>query len=147
MHIEFFETMQGDYRLTRGPGELRPMSFTVRARSKALPAFLLDPRFFLEGEICAEGFADGRPTRGVLVFDLVRKRQLVYALSFEDNEGRFHRFEGEKNLSALSPIESMTVLPGRIFDADGEEEIGQARLRFDLGRDLGKFLGSFRARR
>lgn len=123
------------------------MSFTVRARSTALPGFLLHPRFFLEGEIRAEAFADGRPARGELVLDLLRKRQLVYELSFDDNAGRRYRFEGEKNLSALSPIESMTVLPARILDADGKEELGQARLRFDLGRDLGKFLGSFRARR
>jgi len=146
MHIEFFETMQGDYRLARGSNELRPMSFTVRARSKALPRFLLEPTFFLEGEIRAEALADGRPARGTLAFELVRQ-QLVYVLAFEDNEGRPHRFEGEKNLSALSPLESMTVLPGRIFEADGKEEIGQARLRFDLGRDLGKFLKSFHARR
>ncbi len=144
-HIEFYETMQGDYRLAHGSNESRPMSFTVRARSKALPGFVFDPTFFLEGEIRAEDFADGRPLRGTLSLDLFRQRQLIYAFSFEDNEGNPRRFEGEKNLSALSLVESMTVLPGRIFD--GKEEIGQARLRFDLKRDLGKFLRSFRARR
>ena len=43
-------------------------------------------------------------------------------------------------------MESMTVLPGLILRASGEE-MGRALLRFDVQRDFVRFLQSFRPTR
>jgi len=50
MGVEFFETMTGSFRLdTRG--EDRPLSFTIRAASPRLSAFLRAPLARVEGEM------------------------------------------------------------------------------------------------
>lgn len=135
--------MTGGYRLKRTMREARRISFSIRARSLALPRLVVEPMAFIEGEIDAEGFADHRPLRGSLGLDVLRTGRLPYAFTFECNEGRPHRFEGHKTIVWSKLVESMTVLPGRIIDVAEGREVGDARLRFHLQGDLAKFLRSF----
>jgi hypothetical protein len=140
--FEFHETMAGSFRLA-GEARERALSFTVRARSPRLLAFLSRPEVELEGEVDAEGFADHRLLRGTMGLDMIRTRTLPYAFHFTANDGAACSFVGTKTLHAARLVESMTVLPGAILDAGGAA-IGEALLRFDLKSDLVRFLRSFR---
>lgn len=140
--FEFNETMIGSFRL-RGDARDRPMSFTVRARSPRWGAFLKKREVEIEGEVDAEGFADHRHLRGTLGLDTLLTRTMPYAFRFTGNDGAAYSFVGKKTVVARRLIESMTVLPGAILDAAGEE-VGEALLRFDLRSDLARFLRSWK---
>jgi hypothetical protein len=141
--FEFRETMAGSFHLLSDPDDERPMSFTVRARSRPLLSFLRRPEVEIEGEVDAEGFADHRHLRGTLGLDVLRTKTLPYAFRFTANDGAIYSFIGKKTISPRELALSMTVLPGSIVD-EGGREVGQALLRFDLRSDLGRFLRSFR---
>jgi len=144
MAFEFSETMAGSYHLLASPSDERPISFTIRARARSWRSFLRRPEVEIEGEVDAEGFADNRLLRGTLGMDVLRTRTLPYAFEFTANDGQPYVFEGKKTLHAGELTISMTVLPGSIRAAGGAE-IARAVLRFDLQRQLGRFLRSFRA--
>src|SRR5215468_4388008 len=122
--FEFYETMAGSFRLA-GEATARSMSFTVRARSSTWGSFLRRPEVDIEGEVDAEGFADHRYLRGTLGMDPIRTGLLPYAFRFSANDGAPLAFAGKKTIRAGRLIESMTVLPGAIFDAGGLR-IGEA---------------------
>lgn len=140
--FRFQETMTGSYRLHADAAD-RPMAFTLRARSATMRSFLRRPEVTVEGELDAEGFADRRPLRGTLGMDPLRTGILPYSIEFTANDGRRYTFEGKKTLSLRHLAESMTVLPGALLDDQGLE-VGRALLRFDLRRDLLRFLLSFK---
>ena len=139
--FEFFETMAGGFRLEGAPE--RPMSFTIRARSKPLLAFARRREVEIEGEIDAEGFADHRHLRGTLGLDPLFTKKLPYSFSFKANDGADYSFVGQKTFGKGRLIEAATVLPGRIVDATGRT-VAEALLRFDLRGDLASFLKSWR---
>lgn len=141
--FEFRETMAGSFHLLSDPEDERPMSFTIRARSRPLLSFLRRPEVEIEGEVDAEGFADHRHLRGKLGLDVWRTRTLPYAFRFTANDGEICSFIGEKTISPSELALSITVLPGSIMDEAGRE-IGRALLRFDLRSDLMRFVKSFR---
>ena len=143
MSFEFRETMAGSYHLLDAPDEERPISFTIRARSLGLRSFFARPEVEIAGELDAEGFADHRMLRGTLGLDLLRKGTLDYGFAFAGNDRQRYRFEGHKTVSVLDPVESMTLLPGKILGARGDE-IALAVLRFDVRHDMLKFLRSWR---
>jgi hypothetical protein len=140
--FEFSETMSGSYRLADSQDEERPLSFSVRARSRSWLRFLRDPVMDIEGEVDAEGLADHKHLRGTLGLYLVKDGTLSYAFAFRDNGGRRCAFEGKKRVSLGSLPESMTVLPGRLLREGAP--IAEAHLRFDLRGDLVDFVRSFR---
>jgi hypothetical protein len=142
--FEFRETMFGSFEPTDRPHEQRAMSFTIRARSRGFVAFLRERVVDIEGEVDVEGFADHRYMKGTLGLDVIRTGTLPYAFEFTDNAGAVHVFQGKKTLSAAELAQSMTVLPGVVRDAAGNE-VGRALLRFDVRSDLVRFLRSFRA--
>ncbi|MGK4009266.1 hypothetical protein WMF31_42090 [Sorangium sp. So ce1036] len=144
--FEFCETMAGSFHLVESPADERPMSFTIRARSRGLRKFLRRPEVEIEGEIDAEGFADHRYLSGRLGLDVARTGTLPYAFEFTANDGRRCAFAGRKTLRAGDLLSSMTVLPG-VLVTDGGAVIGEALLRFDLRSDLLRFLRSFRTTR
>jgi hypothetical protein len=143
--FEFRETMAGSYELVGGGAE-RPMAFTIVARTGPLRSFLRHPEAEITGEVDAEGLADHRPLRGTLTMDVRGEQTLKYLFRFTGNDGAAYVFEGTKHLDARELTESVTVLPG-VIRAEGGEEVARAVLRFDLRRDLVRFLGSFRRRR
>jgi hypothetical protein len=141
--LRFRETMSGGYHLTSAPGVDRPMYFTIQAQAPRLRSLLAAPVLEIEGAVFAEGFADHRHLRGTLTIDPLRAKVLVYLFDFDANDGKRYTFQGRKTLSEGDLLHAMTVLPGGIYDAAGEE-VGRALLRFDLRSDIVKFLRSFR---
>lgn len=143
--FEFHETMAGSYEVIGG-GVERPMAFTIVVRTGPLRAFLRHPEAEITGEVDAEGLADHRPLRGTLTMAVRGEPTLNYLFRFTGNDGTAYVFDGTKHIDARELTESVTVLPG-VIRAEGGEEVARAVLRFDLRRDLVRFLGSFRRRR
>jgi hypothetical protein len=144
--FEFRETMAGSYHLLSSPHDELPLSFTIRARSRRLSAFVRRPVVDIEGEVDAQGLADHRMLRGTLGMDLLRTGRLSYAFRFTSNEGAELAFEGEKIVRLGDFVASMTVLPGSILETRSEGEprtIARALLRFDLRQRLLPFLRSW----
>jgi len=73
----------------------------------------------------------------------IRTGILPYAFQFTANDGASYSFAGKKTIHVASIVESMTVLPGGIFDARGAQ-VAEALLRFDARSDLRRFLSSFK---
>jgi hypothetical protein len=141
--FEFCETMAGSYHLLAAPDAERPISFTIRVRSRPWLGFLRRREAEIEGEVDAEGFADHRLLRGTLDLDVLRTRKLRYAFEFNGNDGQPYVFRGEKVLELRKLARTISVLPGSIEGASGAE-VGRATLRFDFQTQLLPFLRSFR---
>lgn len=138
--FQFEETMAGTF--TVDGGEERPIRFTARARVDSLRKFLGDRKADLDGEVFMEGYAVGRPLHGEVTIDPVLGRLIRYEFGFDGDDGKHYRFLGQKDVTLLDPVGSMTTLPAAITDEHGER-VASATLRFDT-RDLPSFLGSFR---
>lgn len=140
--LEFWETMSGAYHFVDKPHDERPMSFTIRAKSAPLLRFLRRPEVEIEGEVFAPGLANRRLLRGTLGMDVLRTGTLPYRFKFVGDDGKSYVFQGQKNVSPLALIETMTTLPGSIRDERGTD-VAVALLRFDARSDLLTFLRSF----
>ena len=143
--FSFRETMSGTYHLLASPTEERAMHFTIAARAADVRRFARERTWRIEGEVDAEGLASQRPLEGTLGFFLLDERRLPYRFTFQGDDGKAYEFRGQKDWTLVAPLESMTVLPGSIFDGEGNE-IGRCTLRFDVRNDLGRWMKSFRVR-
>jgi hypothetical protein len=141
--FEFWETMAGAYHFVDKPHDERPMSFTVHAKSPPLLRFLRRPEVEIEGEVFAPGLANHRYVRGTLGMDLLRTGTLPYKFRFIGDDNKPYVFQGQKDVSPLALIETMTSLPGSIRNDNGLD-VAVALLRFDARSDLLTFLRSFR---
>jgi hypothetical protein len=141
--VSFRETMRGNYYLLGDPTHERAMDFTVAVRADGLASFAQSPIARIEGRATLEGFADDVPLEGTLAFRLHDQRRLVYDFTFKSNDGRPHRFRGQKDITPFALVESFTTLPGTIYEGT-TREVGRATLRFDLRSDLRKLLRSVR---
>jgi hypothetical protein len=139
----FRETMRGNYYLLKDPTDERAMNFTLRVVADGLAAFARDPVARVEGTVSLEGFASDVPLRGTLAFRFHGERRLIYDFTFESDAGQLHRFRGQKEISPLALVESMTTLPGTLYEGRSTE-VGRATVRFDLRSDLRHLLRSFR---
>jgi hypothetical protein len=141
--FSFRETMSGSYWRLDAPIDERAIAFTIEARAADLRRFVRDKTWRITGTIDAEGLATARPLEGTLVFNLIDQRRLPYRFTFVGDDGRGYELSGQKEYSGLSPLESLTLLPASLYDAEGEE-LARATLRFDARSDLGRWLKSFR---
>ena len=140
--FHFNETMAGSYYKLGEPTVERPLEFTIRVETRDLKAFFRDRIWRIEGEISAEGIASAKPLSGTLDFKLPDEKRLVYRFSFRGDNGTEYEFFGQKDWMPIAPIRTISTLPGSLYA--GGEEIARAVVRFDMKRDLFKFLGSFR---
>ena len=140
----FRETMSGSYRLRSNHDGERPISIALRASSRSLRDFFRSAEVEIGGEVDAEAFADHARLEGTLRLDVFRTGKLRYRFRFVANDDRPYRFEGEKTLDRKNIVHSMTVLPGRILDENGDE-VATVHLRFDLRGELVPFLRSWAA--
>ncbi len=138
--FSFDETMAGPITL-QGSQHPQHMEFRLHAEVPSLGEFLNDGRTEITGTVSIAGFADSAALSGSL-WILPLKRQIRYEFGFSSNDGAPCRFAGQKDVSPLDPVTTMTVLPAYLFDAHGQE-IGQAEVRFELG-DLPAFIASWR---
>jgi len=138
----FRETMRGHFRLN---GETRPraLSFTIVARTRSVGLFGARSICDIEGAVEAEGLTPGAVAKGTLEIDPLLGRRLVYTFSFEADDGRTYRFEGQKSVSFLRLAHSMTTLPAKLYDARGDA-VGEALVRFDLRSDFLRWLRTWR---
>jgi hypothetical protein len=143
--FRFRETMSGTYHLLSAPLDEKSMSFTISAEADDVRRFARDKTWRIEGEVDVEGFAERRPLEGTLAFRLLDQRRLPYRFTFLGDDGNGYEFRGQKDWTVVAPLESMTVLPGAIYDAHGTE-IARATLRFDARNDLWRWLRSFRVK-
>ena len=141
--FSFRETMSGSYWRLETPTEERAIAFTIDARARDLRRFARDKTWTITGTVDAEGLASKRPLEGTLAFRLLDERRLPYRFKFTGDDGRDYELSGQKEWSGLSPVESMTLLPASLYDADGAE-LARATLRFDLRSDLASWMKSFR---
>lgn len=137
--IRFQETMAGTMTPADGGPDQR-LSFTVEARGRRLSHMWTGAPLTLAGVLTLEGSVSRVPVQGTLAIELLSRR-LVYELFWRDGADQPHRFYGQKDLTPLHPVESMTVLHGWVVSHG--EPVGEATLRFEL-RDLPSFLGSMR---
>jgi hypothetical protein len=141
--FSFRETMSGSYWRLETPTDERALSFTIDARAKSIRRFARDKTWAITGTVDAEGLATRQPLEGTLVFRLLDERRLPYRFSFQGDDGERYELSGQKEWSGLAPVESMTLLPASLYDADGTE-LARATLRFDLRSDLAGWMKSFR---
>jgi hypothetical protein len=144
--LAFEETMSGTMRDVRAPTERRPISFSLRARSRGILDFLRTREVEIEGELMAEGFGARCPLSGTLGMDVLLTRRIPYDFAFTADDGREYRVVGEKRVDLSALRRSMTHLPARILDDEGRE-VAATEVTFDLDRDLWSFLRSFRIAR
>ena len=141
--LDFRETMSGTVRSVAAPGEARPFSFSLHARSRGVWDFLRTREVAITGELMADGFGTHCPLVGTLGLDILATGRLPYDFTFTADDKRTYRFIGEKRVKLGSLRRSMSVLPGRVLD-DAGEVVGTAEVTFDIDRDLWDFLRSFR---
>jgi hypothetical protein len=141
--FRFRETMSGTFYRLDSPHDERPMSFTIEAKVKSLRAFARDKLARIQGTVTMDGFARARPLEGTLAMRMLDQRRLPYEFTFTGDDCKIYRFRGQKDISVLAPVESMTVLPASVFEPDGKE-VARATVRFDLRGDIKKFVRSFR---
>ena len=138
--FQFNETMSGTF--TRN-GDERPFRFTVQAKVESLTQFVGDYKADIEGHVEAGGLANHAPITGHMVINPVLGGIIAYQFSFTGDDGKKYAFAGQKDVTARSPVRSMTTLPVSVTDAAGAQ-VASANLMFDL-RDLPDFLSSFKA--
>lgn len=138
--FSFDETMSGPITL-HGSQHPQHMEFRIHAEVPSLGEYLDEGRTEIEGTVSIAGFADSSALKGSL-WILPLRRQIRYEFGFAANDGSPYRFAGQKDISPLDPVTTLTVLPAYLYDAHGRE-IGQAEVRFELG-DLPSFLASWR---
>lgn len=137
MGLSFFETMQGE--LVDRDGVAHAADFAVKAESASLARLFMTGRARLTGVVRARPWASDLACEGSLLIDPLRGRRLVYDLGFVDPDGRRWRLNGQKDLSLLRPLRSMTRLRTELT-CDGEP-VACGMVTFDL-KDLPAFVTS-----
>lgn len=135
--------MRGSYWRLSAPTDERALSFTIEVRAGDVRRFVRDRTWRITGTVDADGLATRQPLDGTLQFKLLDERRLPYRFTFVGDDGAGYELSGQKEWSALSPVDSMTLLPATLYDAGGRE-LARVRLRFDWQSDLGRFVKSFR---
>lgn len=138
----FEETMSGSYTRSGRPGEGGSLRLQLRARTDDVRRYLRDHLVTVEGTLEMEGFAHDAPVRGTIEIAPIRKRLIRYELDFTANDGRPHRFVGQKDIRLTDLLATWTTCHGAIFDERGDE-VARGTIRFDLS-DLVPFLASWR---
>lgn len=130
--FQFAETMAGTWDAPENPEQ--PFSFTVTAATPSIWQFTDNGLLSLDGTVTASGLCEQAPCNGTLDMSFWQ-RTLVYDLSFPGNDGNPYRFRGKKNVRLLSPLDTLTHMPGTIEDPNGNV-VGNAIVHFDLGSEL-----------
>ena len=145
MGFQFSETMSGTMELDAAPGVRHPFRFEVTAEAASLRAHLRDGKAALRGVIYAPPLAAGRPAAGTITIRPVGQRIIRYELGFLGDDDRPYELVGQKDISWRAPRRTLTELPAEILDEE-HRRVATCLTRFDIERDLWKFLRSFTSR-
>jgi len=134
--VHFRERMQGRLYLLAEPLKEIAATLDLEARIHAG-----DRSASVTGRVTIEGIAKDAPVQGTLGL-------LALGVFFVTDAGARWRMRGEKDITYLAPVTSLTVLPVTVYEepADGSEahEVARGTLHFDWRRDLGSMLRSLR---
>ena len=123
------EDLAGGYGLGDGAAPCdQALSLSLSARACDVPGLLRGRPMPVEGLLHAEGLGAPCAARGSVCLE--RGPRLRYWLELVDREGRLLRLEAKRRLSLLGVPVPITVVQGRIEDAEGRI-VGRATLRFD----------------
>jgi hypothetical protein len=139
--FRFQETMSGTWSRP-GASDSQPISFSLTARARSWLQHLRDHDAEIEGTLRMEGFARETAVRGTLHINPLLGRVIRYEFGFTADDGKPYRFRGQKDVSVLDLVGTMTTLPATITDASGAI-VAECKLMFDP-KDLPSFLASFR---
>lgn len=138
----FDEVMEGAFRIA-GDDRTHRMRLEL---SVDLPE-VLRPWSDVEGELTGRvhvpGWADDPSAEGRLRVAPLTARRIRYTLDFTARDGRRLRLDGWKSIDPRRPVRSMTTLPVTVTGEDGSVA-GEGLLRFDLRRDLVRFVAGAR---
>jgi hypothetical protein len=143
--FRFRESMAGTWTPEGGGPEgtrERPISFALTARARSWLQHLRDHGTEVDGTLRMEGFAREAPVRGSLYINPILEGVIRYQLEFTGDDGRPYRLKGQKDVSVVDLVGTLTTLPATVEDEHGKV-VARARLKFDT-RDLPGFLSSFR---
>lgn len=141
--FQYQESMSGTYTRVGKPDEQHTMRFSAHVQAANVLQHLHDKLAQVTGTLDAEDFADEVPMTGTVEIAPVTRRTIRYDFCFVGNDGEPYRLAGQKDLSPIDLLGSLTSLNATIYDVRGAE-VATARLRFELGTDLLPFLMSLK---
>ena len=139
--FHFTETMAGTFTRAGSSDEKR-ISFTATARARSWLRHLRDHQALLDGTVQMDGFASRASLAGTLYINPLLGKVIRYQFDFTADDGKPYTFRGQKDVSLMDVVGTMTTLPATITDGSGHT-VATALLKFDVKR-LSSFLGSFR---
>jgi hypothetical protein len=141
--FQYQESMSGTYTRVGHPEEQHALRFSAHVEASNVVQHLRDKLAQVTGTLDAEDFADEVPMTGTVELAPLSRRSIRYDFCFVGNDGEPYRMAGQKDLSPLDLVGSLTSLNATIYDVRGAE-VASARLRFELGTDLLPFLMSLK---
>jgi len=140
----FTERMAGQYT-GRAPGfPGGAFRFEVEFECRDLGASVREVVGSAEGRLTMDGVAEAVAATGTMTLSPFWKRRIGYELRFVAPGGRRFCFAGTKKINWLRPLSSWTTLPGTVTDEDSGEVVADVVARFDMRKELGAFLRSYR---
>jgi hypothetical protein len=140
--ISFREWLTGSYWTLAAPTDERALDVALEASPSGAAH---DLGWRLTGTVDAEHLATRQPLDGSVTLRLLDERRVPYRLAFTGDDGKRYELSGQKEWTALMPLDSLTLLSTGLYD-EGGEEIGRATLRFDMRADWARWLRSLRVR-
>jgi hypothetical protein len=140
--FRYEEVLHGGFYFFKSPVDERAADLTLDVEVSDVTAFVQEHTARLHGRVALEGFADDGHGEGKLVFDRDNQRAL-YDIGFAATDGGRYRFRGYKQLEALNPVDSFTLVRASLYDAEGRE-VGRSVVRFDARGNWKGLLRSFR---
>src|SRR4051794_5889457 len=133
--------MAGTVRL-HGEDADRPLRLDLRVSVAGVMRPWSDSRGVLAGRVRVPDRIDDQTASGTIRIAPIAARQIRYSMSCTALDGERVLLDGWKSITGRHPVRSMTVLPITVYDECGRT-VGSGTLRFDLRRDLLRFLGGF----
>jgi hypothetical protein len=141
--LHFRERMQGKLYLIAEP--LREISATLELEARFHAG---DETASLTGRITIDGVTHDAPIQGSLGLPALAVKRLPYDVFFLTDAGERWRMRGEKDITYLAPVRSLTVLPVTVYQeaahATRAREVARGTLEFDWRQELGPMIRSLR---
>lgn len=143
MGFEFAETMTGTVEWDDSPGQKHPFKFEITTHAPSTREHLSNGRAQVRGVVHAPPRAESADIEGSMTIRPIGQRIIRYELWFVGDDGKRYELVGQKDISWLRPVKTLTTLPAEIRDEDGKR-VGTCLTRFDYKNDFWAFLRSFR---
>jgi hypothetical protein len=136
----FAETMAG--WMETSDSQRHPFHFRVDALAHSTWQHLRDGKAALRGVVHAPPFTNAADATGTIEIRPLGAGIIRYELGFRADDGRWLRFQGQKNVRWRALRRTLTELSAEIHDEVGAV-VATCFVRFDLRRDWLPFARSF----